>query len=61
MEHAACAASPLLALLGLCKLWVLADALPSIDHPRCVSAKHTCIFYRTLDPMICKRHANHEV
>jgi hypothetical protein len=48
MEHASCEAAPLLSLLVLCKILVLADSLHSIDHPRCVSAKNTCIFYRTL-------------
>jgi tetratricopeptide (TPR) repeat protein len=32
----------------LCNILVLADSLHRIEHPRCVSAKNACIFYRTL-------------
>src|SRR4029453_1013951 len=48
MEPASCAVLPLLFPLGLCTILVLADSLHRIDHPRCVSAKNACIFYRTL-------------
>src|SRR5262249_38872327 len=52
MEHTECEASSLISLLVLCNILVLADSLPRIDHPRCVSAKNTCIFYRTLTPAL---------
>jgi hypothetical protein len=48
MEHAEGTTAPRLSLLVLCNRLVLADALHSIDYPRCVSAKNTCIFSRTL-------------
>jgi len=41
-------ASLLIALVGLCNILVLTGSLHRIDHPRCVSAKNACIFYRTL-------------
>src|SRR5215216_4798526 len=48
MEHASCEVLPLIFHLVLCTILVLADSLHRIDHPRCVSAKNACIFYRTL-------------